>query len=64
MKRLLSGIYRYGCCRRLSGSNAGSGPAPDASARQVETYESAVIDRNGHLRITTSDRRTIVVPKN
>jgi hypothetical protein len=36
---------------------------PDAFAQQVETYESAEIDPNGHLQITTADRRTIVVPK-
>lgn len=35
---------------------------PRARAR-VETYESATIDATGNLVITTSDRRTIMVPK-
>jgi hypothetical protein len=33
------------------------------SARQVETYQSVSIDTRGSLVITTSDQKTIVVPK-
>jgi hypothetical protein len=40
-----------------------TGPTPDASAQIVETYESAEIDPNGNLRITTSDGRTITLMK-
>lgn len=36
--------------------------ARDASARQVETYQSADIDVTGNLRITTSNDRVIMVP--
>jgi len=39
---------------------AQTGP-PDAA--RVERYQSAVIDANGSLVITTSDQRTILVPK-
>jgi hypothetical protein len=34
-----------------------------SGARRTETYQSVTIDANGSLVITTSDRRTIVVPK-
>ena len=34
-----------------------------APAASTETYESADIDDDGNLRILTSDRRTIIVPK-
>ena len=34
-----------------------------APASSKETYESVTIDPQGNLRIVTSDRRTIVVPK-
>ena len=51
----------------LSASSAAqtprTGPTPDAARQQVETYESATIDPDGQLRITTSDGRTIVVAK-
>ena len=48
----------------LSGGIAqprGSSPAP--TAPQTETYLSAEVEPNGELRITTSDGRTIAVPK-
>lgn len=64
MKRLLGGIV---VLLLLAESNAAQTQptrlAPDAPAQKLETYESAAIDANGSLRITTSDRRTIVVPK-
>jgi len=64
MKLLLSGILSLWLLPDSPAAQTpASGRAPDPSARQVETYESAVIDRKGNLRITTSDRRTIVVPK-
>jgi hypothetical protein len=44
-------------------SAAQTGPTPDASAQQVETYESAEVDPNGNLRITMSDGRTITLVK-
>jgi hypothetical protein len=34
-----------------------------AGARRTETYQSVTIDANGSLVITTSDRKTIIVPK-
>lgn len=34
-----------------------------ANAGRVETYQSAAIDATGSLVITTSDQRTVVVPK-
>jgi hypothetical protein len=37
--------------------------AAPAGARRVETYRSAVIDAKGSLVITTSEQKTIVVPK-
>lgn len=38
-------------------------PETDARAQPLETYDSADVDGNGNLRITTSDRRRILVPK-
>jgi hypothetical protein len=35
----------------------------NAQTADVETYASAAIDSNGNLRITTTDRRTMVVQK-
>ena len=36
---------------------------PDETAQQPETYESAAIDADGNLSITTSDFRLITVPR-
>lgn len=38
-------------------------PAIDSNTTQAETYDSADVDDNGNLRITTSDGRVIRVPK-
>ena len=38
-------------------------PTRGASTQRTETYDSAVIDANGSLLITTSDHRNITVPK-
>jgi hypothetical protein len=40
-----------------------TGPISGTSTQRAETYQSAVIDANGSLLITTSDTRTITVPK-
>jgi hypothetical protein len=34
-----------------------------SNARRVETYESVTIDATGSLVITTSDHKTVLVPK-
>ena len=36
---------------------------PRASTPKAETYEAVSIDAGGNLQITTTDHRTIVVPK-
>jgi hypothetical protein len=64
MKRLLGGIALVLVLPNPTAAQAQRTQlVPDASARQFETYESAEIDLKGNLRITTSDNRTILVPK-
>lgn len=46
----------------LCASPAGAQTRSTQTSR-AETYQEAAIDAQGNLRITTSDRRTVVVPK-
>lgn len=56
-RSLTSGVAAVCCCLLLMIASA----APVATQGRVETYEAAVVDLQGRLVITTTDKRQIVI---